>query len=351
MPGAPKNRVTLKDVAAHLGLSSATVSMVINRSPGAQSIPERTKKRVLAAVDELGYRPDLLARSLRRRRSHSIGVLVPNIGEDYAAGVMCGAERFLTERGYFYLAASHRWQSSLLAENLNRLRDRSVDGMLLIATSLEESPGLPAVVVAGHREVPDTTNVVVDHDRAAHLALGHLRDLGHQEIAFLRGHPRNADTADRWRAISEVAPGLGIEIRPEWVKQIGDDPAPQTHFSREHRYRRGFEIAQELLSESPGFTALFAFNDVSAIGAIRAFLDAGLSVPNDVSVVGFDDIQSAPFQNPSLTTIRQPLREIGELAASALLERVRGKDPGSTLMVEPVLVVRDSSGPVRTDRR
>jgi LacI family transcriptional regulator len=343
--GHKQRRVTLKDVATHLGLSSATVSVVLNRAPAADSIPEKTKDRVLAAVEELGYRPDLLARSLRRRRSHAIGVLVPNIGEDYAAGVMAGAEHLLTERGYFYLAASHRWQPELLAENLNRLKDRSVDGLMLIATVIEESPGLPTVVVAGHNRLPDVTNVIIDHDAAAMQALTHLVEHGHQRIAFLQGQPRNTDTGDRWRAITEAAAVLGIEILPELVREIGDPPLGEDFFSPERRYLSGFEMGQELLAERAGFTALFAFNDVSAIGAIRAFLDAGLRVPEDISVIGFDDIQSARFQNPSLTTIHQPLRAMGELAASALLDRLAGGPQHDFLTVEATLVVRSSSGP------
>ncbi|HVS62693.1 MAG TPA: LacI family DNA-binding transcriptional regulator [Thermoanaerobaculia bacterium] len=343
--GRKTGRVTLKDVANHLGLSSATVSVVLNRSPAADSIPDKTKDRVLAAVEELGYRPDLLARSLRRRRSHAIGVLVPNIGEDYAAGVMAGAEHLLSERGYFYLAASHRWQPDLLDENLNRLKDRSVEGLILIATPIHESPGLPTVVVAGHNRLPDVTNVIIDHDAAAMQALSHLVEHGHRTIAVLKGQPRNTDTADRWRAISRAASELGIEIRPELVKEIADLPAGDDLFSPERRYRQGFEIGQELLAvDHTPFTALFAFNDVSAIGAIRAFLDAGRRVPEDISVVGFDDIQSAPFQNPSLTTIHQPLRKMGELAASTLLDRLAGGPRHDFLTVEATLVVRGSSG-------
>jgi len=340
-----KGRVTLKDVANHVGLSSATVSVVLNRSPAADSIPEKTKDRVLAAVEELGYRPDLVARSLRRRRSHAIGVLVPNIGEDYAAGVMAGAEHLLTERGYFSLAASHRWQPDLLEENLNRLKDRLVEGLILIATRIHESPGLPTVVVAGHNRLPDVTNVIIDHDSAAMQALSHLVEHGHRSIAVLKGQPRNTDTADRWRAIARAAEELGIEIPPELVKEIEDLPPGDDLFSPERRYRQGFEIGRELLAEGVPFTALFAFNDVSAIGAIRAFLDAGRRVPEDISVIGFDDIQSAPFQNPSLTTIHQPLRKMGELAASTLLDRLAGAPHQDFLTVEATLVVRGSSGP------
>jgi DNA-binding LacI/PurR family transcriptional regulator len=342
-----KRRVTLKDVAARLDLSAATVSLVLNRAPAADSIPQKTKDRVLAAVEEMGYRPDLLARSLRRRRSHSVGVLVPNIGEDYAAGVMGGAESYLSSKGYFYLAASHRWRPDLLTENLNRLKDRSVEGLILIATPIRVSPELPTVVVAGHERLPGVTNVVIDHDAAALQALTHLMEHGHERVAFLKGQPLNTDTADRWRAISEMASKLGLEVRPELVKQLEDSPDADL-YSPERRYRRSYEIGQELLAGGSDFSALFAFNDVSAIGATRAFLDAGKSIPGHISVIGFDDIQSAGFQNPTLTTIHQPLREMGELAAKTLLDRLAGgphEVQDDFLTVEPSLVVRASTGP------
>jgi LacI family transcriptional regulator len=192
--------------------------------------------------------------------------------------------------------------------------------------------------------------VIIDHDVAAEQALTHLRDNGHRRIAFLKGNVHNTDTADRWRAISEAAQRVGLEIRSELVKEIGG-PVGEDLFSPERRYRTGFEIGRELLAAGSPFTALFTFNDVSAIGAIRAFLDAGLAVPEDVSVIGFDDIPSARFQNPSLTTIHQPLREMGELAAKTLLDRLSGAPREDFLTVEPNLVVRGSSGPAPSPER
>ncbi len=341
-------RVRLKDIADRLGVSPATVSLVLNRAPAGEAISQATKDRVIATAKEMGYRPDLLARSLRYGTSLSIGVLVPYLGEDYSAGVMGGVEKYLAQNGYFCLTASHRWDHDLLTENLNRLKDRSVDGLILVGTPVDESPGLPAVAVAGRQALPGVTNVVIDHDIAADLALSYLTEHGHEHIAFLKGHPLNADTPDRWRAISRTAEQKGIKVRDKWTKQLSDLPDSDP-FSPEARYRKGYEIGRELLAEGGGFTALFSFNDVSAIGATRAFLDAGLEVPGDISVIGFDDIKSAKFQNPSLTTIHQPLAEMGELAARTLIDRLRGREEKRDfLMVEPSLIVRNSSGPARS---
>lgn len=368
-------RVTLKAVAEYLSLSPATVSVVLNRSPVADSIPQETKDRVLAAARELNYRPNYLARSLRGKRSFSVGVLVPEISEGYAAGVMSGLEDHLIEAGYFYLMASHRSKNDLLDEYLKHLEDRSVEGFILVAAQLEKAPPLPTVVVSGHRPFPSVTNVILDHDTAAQIALTHLTALGHERIAFFRGAPGNVDAEYRWRAIVETARSMAIEMRPELSLQLVGK-AYGAVFSPEEGYQEGYaygqkllqaaaiapQTGQEILPDAGGeitplstrlpFTALFAFNDISAIGAMRAFLDAGLRIPEDVSVIGFDDIQSAAFHNPSLTTVRQPLQKMGETAGEILLRRLAGGNSFPEFVtVEPELVVRASTGPVRASSR
>jgi len=340
-----KRATTLKDVAEHVGLSPATVSLVLNRAPAADSIPLETHERVLAAAKELDYRPNFVARSLRSRRTFSIGVLVPEISEGYATAVMSGVEDHLLDHGYFPLMASHRFRDDLIAENLVLLRERLVEGFILVNTLLREPPGLPTVTISSHERFPGVTNVVIDHDRAATLALSHLAELGHERIAVLRGHPLTGDSSDRWRAISQAADALGLDIPAELTLQFGDasleeESSPEVHL------REGYQYGERLLASPAEFTAFFAFNDIAAIGAMKAFADAGLRVPEDVSVVGFDDIESAGFHNPSLTTVRQPMHEMGEIASRILLERLGGKMPESDVItVEPDLVVRESTGP------
>lgn len=340
--------VTLRHVAARVALSPATVSLVLNQAPAAAAIPSETQERIFAAVRELNYRPNYLARSLRSRRTYSVGVLVPEISEPYAAEVMSGIEGHLLETGYHYLMASHRRSNaSLLHEYLDLMRDRAVEGLILVASELHEPPALPAVVVSGHVPLPGVTNVVIDHDRAADDALGHLAALGHRRVAFFKGQPGNADTEDRWRAILATAGRLGLAVRPELTVQLSGEPTLAT-FSPADGYEEGYTFGRTLLDRGVELTALFAFDDVSAIGAIRAFLDAGLRVPEDISVVGFDDIQSAAYQNPRLTTVRQPLRRMGEIAARLLLGRIGGEraDAQPFVTVAPELVVRGSTAPV-----
>jgi DNA-binding LacI/PurR family transcriptional regulator len=179
---------------------------------------------------------------------------------------------------------------------------------------------------------------VLDHHHAARVALTHLVELGHREIAFLKGQVFSSDSEERWRAIGQVAKELKIEIRPELTVQI--DIADSTPLL-------GYPFGKQLLERQVPFTALFAYNDISALGAIRAFQEAGLRVPEDISVVGFDDIQGAAFSSPSLTTVRQPLAHMGSLAAQTLLARLEGEPEGPPeILIEPELVVRNSTARV-----
>ena len=344
---------TLKDLASHLDLSPATISLVLNQSPVAAAIPEETQKRVFAAARELGYRPNYIAVSLRSRRTNSVGVIVPEVSDPWAAEIVSGIESHLFANDFHYVVTSHRRSTpKLLEQDLELLTRRAVDGMILLATELHEAPMLPAVVISGHTRLKGLSNVVIDHDRAAKLALTHLKELGHRRIALFRGQPGSSDTDDRARAIFATAASLGIEIPPELTLQLSGADQDEL-FAPEAAYQEGFAYAQKLLARRVDFTALFAFDDASAIGAIRAFLDAGLRIPEDVSVVGFDDIQIAAYHNPRLTTVRQPLREMGRIAAQLLIERINSpeKSDGSFVVVEPELIVRDSTGPARAQKK
>jgi len=344
-----RGQPTLKDLASHLALSPATISLVLNRSPVADAIPEETQQRVFAAARELGYHPNYIAVSLRSRRTNSIGVVVPEVSDPWAAEIVSGIESHLLENDYHYLITSHRRSTpKLLQADLELLARRAVDGMILVATELREPPLLPTVVISGHTRVKGLSNVVIDHDRAARAALAHLKELGHRRIALFRGQPGSSDTEDRFRAISEAAAAFGLEIPPELTLQLSGEGEDEV-FAPDAAYQEGYAFGQKLLARRVEFTALFAFDDASAIGAIRAFLDAGLRVPDDVSVVGFDDIQNAAYHNPRLTTVRQPLREMGRIAARVLLERINAaeRSDGSFVIVDPELIVRDSTGPAK----
>lgn len=327
--------ITLRAVAEHVGLTPGTVSAVLNNAPSARSIPQHTKNRILAAARELNYRPNFFAQSLRKKRTYTIGVIVEEIGDAYGSLVISGIEQYLRQKNYFFLTVVHRHDPELLQRYAQILMERGVEGFITIDMQLREAPTLPTVAVAGHRNFPGVSNIVLDHHHAAYIALRHLQELGHERIAFLKGAPFSSDSEQRWKSICEVAAELKIEINPELAIQIDiDDPTPQL----------GYPFGKKLVERGVPFTALFAYNDISAIGAIRAFREAGLEVPRDVSVVGFDDIQSAAYNTPSLTTVRQPMIRMGTIAAQTLLERLEGRtDFPAEIAIAPELVVREST--------
>jgi len=329
--------VTLKAVAEHVGLSPGTVSAVLNDAPSARAIPEPTKARIHAAARELNYRPNFFARTLRRKRTYTIGVIAEEIGDDYSSGVISGVEACLRRRNYFFLTVVHRHDSELLRQYADLLIERGVEGFIAVDLLLDRAPSLPMVVVAGHREFDGVTNIVLDHDRGVSQALKHLVELGHRRIAFMRGHPNSSDSEDRWNAICKATQQLGIEMDPALIVQIDIEAASP---------ELGYPFTRQLLARKVPFTALFAYNDIAALGAIRALQEGGLRVPHDVSVVGFDDIRSAAFNTPSLTTVQQPLGKMGEIAADTVIQRIEGQaDVPSKIAIEPALVIRESTGP------
>jgi LacI family transcriptional regulator len=327
--------VTLKVVAQHVGLTPGTISAVLNDAPSARAIPQETKNRIHAAAKELDYRPNFFARTLRNKRTYTIGVIAEEIGDSYGSLVISGIEQYLRTKDYFFLTVVHRHNPELLNRYSQLLLQRGVEGFITVDMQLSEAPLLPTVAVPGHKVLPGVTNIVLDHQHAARSALNHLLELGHRDIAFMKGQPFSSDSEYRWQAICQVAAELNIELRPELTVQIDiDDPTPQL----------GYPFAKQLLQRKVPFTALFAYNDISALGAIRAFQESGLRVPQDISVVGFDDIQGAAYSNPTLTTVRQPLADMGRLAAETLLARIEGtKQYQAEIPIEPELVVRQST--------
>src|ERR1700756_580126 len=329
--------ISLRVLGDYLDLSPATISLVLNNAPGVRSIPQDTRDRVLAAAKKFDYRPSFYARSLRGKKTFSIGVMVPELSDGYSVLVMNGIEEVLIEEGYFYLTASHHRKADLIEEYPRLLMDRSVEGFIAIDTALQHPLPLPVVAVAGHKKIEGVTSILLDHRRAAELALRHIYQLGDRQIAFMRGQTFSSDSDDRWKSLMAVAKELGIEVHPELVVQL------QLNISSPEL---GYPVVHQLLTQRRPFTALISFNDIAAIGAIRAFRDHNIRVPEDVSIVGFDDIQGAAFHNPSLTTIRQPLHNMGTTAARVLLQRLRGlKDYPEQIAIVPELIIRESTLP------
>ena len=340
--------VNLRMLAEHLELSQTTVSLVLNNSPSAKSIPQETRDRVTEAAKRLNYRPNYFARSLRQSRSMSVGVLAPDLSEGYFTRVMSGVVQELTSAHYFYFTACHDWKRELIEKYPVMLVERAVDGFLLLNTPADSiDVPVPVVAISAHSAVKNVTNIVLDHHIAAEQALAHLVALGHRRIAFMRGPHAIPDSEFRWQSIQKVAREMQLKVEPALVIRIDS-----AGWSMEDNYHPmapeiGYRPMQALLDQTRDFTAIFCFNDIAAIGAIRALKDAGLTVPGDVSVVGFDDIQSAAYSTPSLTTVRQPLLEMGRRGAQTLLDRIANseKEFPAEIVMAPELVIRESTGP------
>lgn len=335
----PKKTVSLKFLAEHLGLSQGTVSMALSPDVESTGVALKTRERVLKAAAEYNYRPNHFARSLSIGRSNTIGVIVPAISEGYYSTLIASIELHLLETEYFFFVTSHRWNRSLLERLPQTLMRRGVEGLVLINTVFDHDLGLPSVRIGGRKPHENATNLCLDEERGTRLALEHLYQLGHRQIAFMRGEQESTATAERWAGIRKAAKALGLKIDPDLTIQLelGDERG-----SARYGYV-GYHAANELLARRRPFTALFAYNDSTAMGAMRAFQSVGLRVPDDISVVGYDDIPASEYERPSLTTVHQPLDKIGMLSSSVLLEAIQGKAQPPLILVEPEMRIRAST--------
>ena len=336
----PIKPITLKELAKILELSPGTVSRIVNGQGNAFRIAEETQERVLHAAALHGYSANTVAQSLRRKRTYTVGVIVPEISEGYSTSVLSGIEDELLKDGFFYFVVSHRHRAELLDGYPRMLLARAVEGIIAVDTQIDRPLPVPVVAVSGHKQSNGSVRIELDHDKAAHLALAHLKDLGHRRIAFIKGQVFSSDTEQRWNSILRAAKDLQITIDPKLVVQLENpEPGPGP----------GLETMRALLKTGSHFTAMFAFNDVTAIGAIQALRETGLKVPKDISVLGFDDVLAASTHNPPLTTIRQPLRDMGQSAAITLLRLIRNEThdhPQNSITVLPELIVRKSTAHV-----
>lgn len=342
--------VTIREVAKECGLSPTTVSMVLNKAPLAQFIPEVTKQRIVEVAQEMGYWPNPFAQALRSRHSHTIGVMVPDIADPYCAQILSGIQNSLSQSNYLPFLVDIQNDSSRFSNYLNVLIARRVEGLIILANSLSfetellsalENQKIPSVILGRELGTEALNWVATDNEVGAHLALEHLYRTGHRKIAFVRGPEMIVDSHHQWTGVRCFATSSGLELDPRLVVTLSDP------FSS---YEAGFACTQQLLSLGIPFTALLAFDDMTAFGCIRALINAGLRVPQDCSVIGFDDIPAAAFYNPSLTSVREHLEELASMGAEILMEAVRAQrknEPASPVhrKIKPELIVRESTSP------
>jgi DNA-binding LacI/PurR family transcriptional regulator len=341
-------RATIRDVARRAGVSHQTVSRVIN---GSSHVTEPTRDRVLGAIRELAYVPSPMARGLISNRTHSLGMVSAEISDYAFAEAVAGAEAETRRRGYYLMVASVEDESRDDERGYLRLMlARRVEGLIVARPSvpLSSEQLLPAVaagiplVAIGSSQLPGFTVVDVDNLDGGRQATSFLVAQGHRRIATITG-PRE------WPSAQARLEGYGRALRAGGVSR--DRSLVET--SPGWGLEEGRAAAARLLERGEGFTALFAQSDLIALGAIRELRARGLAVPEDVSVVGYDDIPVAAFVHPALTTVRQPIREVGEVAARIVLDRLAAEQDGDgaagpeTYVLPAELVIRDTVAPPR----
>ncbi len=314
--------------------------MILNDVPEATRFPRETRERVIDSAKQLGYRPNYFARSLGEKHSCLIGVIAPDFGNGFEAAVLSGFERRLLNTGYTSLVATHLWSPSLLQRHVETLCDRGAEGLLLVNSTPDESPGIPVVTVCTDRSPVWSTRVAIDNAFGMGAAINHLAGLGHREIAFIKGPEGSGDTEERWRAVLATCKRLGVRVDPRLTVQLQRLDPPGTGHAEEGRI-----AVEDLLRRGKRFTALVAFNDISALGAMTALREARLKMPENVSVTGFDDIEFASLAFPALTTVRQPLHEMGATAAELLLRKLANDECARIIRIRPELIVRSSTCP------
>ena len=341
--------VTIRDIAHETGLSVATISVVLNQVPKSRRIPAVTQQRIRDAAKRLGYFPNLLARSLRSARTHTVGLLVFDIGDPYCSVIVRGIERSLYASGYMPVLTDLQNDPKRMRECAHMLMEQRVGGVMAIANPLYFENDLlaifsefrvPAVIIGRELRRDDFGSVVIENEVGTYALLKHLYELGHREIAFIKGPSALNDSEPRWNGLCSFAKTVRLRMSADLILQIE---------GQNSSYEEGYRLTESLLKSKRQFTALVTFDDLTAYAAIGALTAAGIKVPQDCSVVGFDDIPGAAFYNPPLTTVHQYLEEQGSIAGEMIKELISQgtvKDPDKLhRKVTPALVVRHSSAP------
>ncbi len=349
--GAQPIAVTIRDVAQRSGFSSATVSIVLNNAPLARYIPDTTKERIQRAAQHLNYRPNLFARSLRGRRSHTVGVMVFDMTDPYCTLVLRGIENTLFQSSFLPILTDVHNERSRFERYLEMLLDRRIEALIVLANWLFldinllgdlEKSSIPTAMIGCELETDTISSIIVDNEVGGRMAFEHLHSLGHRKIAFIRGPKSLTDSSPRWRGVRNCAKECGLELDARLILDLPESRDPMSSFEA------GYKLTEELIRQKRPFTALLAFDDMSAFGAIRALTRAGVRVPEQCSVIGFDDVATSALYTPSLTTVRQPMEAMGASSVGIVVDGINAvlekREMSAThRKVAPELVVREST--------
>jgi len=329
----PRQSATLRMVAREAGVSASTVSRIIN---GTVNVSHGLKHAVAAAIAKFDYRPNAAARGLALGKTLTIGVVAQAIDSPFYGEGLRGIEACLRQRGYAPLFMSGNWHEEDEERCVREFVARGVDGIIVFAGRLSDAKlkryaKEVSIVVTGRRlRAPGLFSLQIDDRHGAMLAVRHLIEIGHRKIAFIAGSENHPDAVERFKGYKKTLEDAGIDFDPKLVS-VGD-----------WHEEGGLRATLELLGSKAKFTALFCVNDQTAYGACLALYRKGLSVPADVSVIGFDDLPSSAYRLPPLTSVRQSIGELGGRSAQAILQLVAGLRP--RLDAPPVeLVIREST--------
>ena len=332
-------RITMAQVANKAGVSLMTVSRVINDKEG---VSEATRARVQAIIEELGYRPSDIARGLATQRTGTLGLVMPDIANPFFSEIARGAEHVAYNAGYNIFLCNTEEDISRELDVLQSLEEKRVDGILVCSSRLEDCQletaltNHPAVVLVNRRMENPKIKLgltLIDDHGGGKLATQHLLNIGHQKIGFLAGPPTSQ--SGRWRADGyyETLITTGIQPTPTWIRHC----TPTIEGGRQG--------TQELLNQHPELTGLFCYNDLVAIGALQSCAELGRKVPDNIAIIGFDDIPFAALTTPALTTCHVPRHKLGAEAMRLLLDRINGSSNESCIEITlpAKLIVRNST--------
>ena len=313
----PKKQVTISDIALRANVSKSTVSRVIN---GTTKVNKEKEEAVLAAMEEMNFQPNVFAQGLASGNSKTIGVVTQNIGSPIYDSISQGVLKGLTQSTYSPIFADGQWEPDVGHAAVETLLGRKVDGLIVIGSGLPRdelerlNSILPTVVVGREIEGWENQCLFIDNEQAGYDATRHLIDLGHRQIAHITGIKDHQDSVRRMEGFRRAMNESGTDIDEELICE--------GHFDG----NSGVMAIQNLLNKGKSFSAIFASNDMMAFGARLALHRRGLRVPDDISIIGFDDQAEAAFATPPLTTVRQPAQEMGQAAAEAMVQFIGGRE-------------------------
>ena len=325
---------TMKDIARLAQVSTSTVSHVIN---GSRFVSDEIREKVMRIVVELNYTPSYIARSLKVKATKTIGLLVTATNNPFFSEVMAGVEQYCQKNQYNLIIATTGGDAKRLQQNLQTLIRKQVDGILLMCgdsrfqADMELTVSLPLVVMDWWFTELNADKILENSERGGYLATKSMVDAGHQKIGIITGNLRKSVAKNRLQGYKKALSEANIVLNPDWIVE--------SHFD----FEGGIVGAQKLLALSDRPTAIFCCSDTIAIGAYQAIQNQGLRIPQDISIMGYDDIELARYLFPSLSTISQPKAELGKLAVETLLQRIQEPNENyRTLVLEPTCILRES---------